>query len=227
MEKDTKAGNFSIGHSSRFVLKSSDFLYSADSISSLPSEDEGHRELAIIGRSNVGKSSLLNALLERKKLARVGKTPGATKVFCFYEVVFKDVSEDPPSIHRGMLVDLPGYGYAKVSERQRSGWKKTLHHYLGSRSSLQAVLLLVDARRELEEEELEIIEVGREGGLLICLTKSDKVSKNDIAKKISAISRQTGLPMHAITSVSTVGKDSFKRLQLLRETVLSYFLNNE
>jgi len=210
-----------------YKLLSSEFIASADSPSCLPTFVLP--EVAFVGRSNVGKSSLVNAILERKKLARVGKTPGATKVFCFYEVRFRETSvirgaEDSPNIglRKGMIVDLPGYGYAKVSDKKRQEWLALISHYLSKRSQLQAVVLLLDCRRELADEERDIISMGSEGGLILCLTKSDKASNNDLQKRKSQLIKETGLPAQSIIAVSTIGKDAFRRQQELRDCILSY-----
>jgi GTP-binding protein len=227
---------------SRYRILRSDFVYSADSISALPMFDPPCKEVAFIGRSNVGKSSLVNAVLQRKKLARVGKTPGATKVFCFYEIFFRantpqknDENEangldetlplsDKIIDYRGVIVDLPGYGFAKVSETKRKEWLKLITHYLSRRDSLQAVVLLIDCRRNISEEEREIIDLGQEGGLILCLTKSDKLSRNELSKKKSQIIRSSGLPPQSVIAVSTVGKDAFQRQAALRDCVFSYLL---
>jgi GTP-binding protein len=243
MSKKTKVPSYVSRESknikSRYRILRSDFVYSADSVSSLPMFDPPCKEVAFIGRSNVGKSSLVNAVLQRKKLARVGKTPGATKVFCFYEIFFRSNAPEKnetneagdilPSLddtidHRGVIVDLPGYGFAKVSETKRKEWLKLITHYLSRRDSLQAVVLLIDCRRDISEEEREIIDLGQEGGLILCLTKSDKLSRNELSKKKSQIIRASGLPPQSVIAVSTVGKDAFQRQAALRDCVFSYLL---
>ncbi|HMO16642.1 MAG TPA: ribosome biogenesis GTP-binding protein YihA/YsxC [Oligoflexia bacterium] len=211
----------------KYKIFSADFNYSSDSIKSFPATNEP--EVAFVGRSNVGKSSLINALLERKKLARVGKTPGATKVICFYKVQFRPfaikrgLDESPNTgIITGTLVDLPGYGYAKVSGEKRDNWRDLIAAYLETRKQLKAVVLLIDCRRELSEEDRYIIDMGREGGLIVCLTKSDKASRNEISQKKIKLSSLTKLPVESFTSVNIMGKDTHKRLQELRDTVLGY-----
>ena len=142
------------------------FLRSASSPDQLP---EALVEVALVGRSNVGKSSLLNALANRTNLARTSKTPGATRLINIFELDGK-----PPG---RWVVDLPGYGFAKVSDAERSSWQQMIEGYLTGRPSLQVVLLLVDA--EIGPTPLDVQtaawlrHVGRP--IRVVATKADKV----------------------------------------------------
>jgi GTP-binding protein len=131
-------------------------------------------EIAFAGRSNVGKSSLINTLLNRKKLARTSNTPGRTQ-----EINFFLVNE------RFAFVDLPGYGYAKVPEAIRKRWGPMVETYLRERDTLRLVVVILDVRRDPSEEDLQLMEWLQFYGIpfLICLTKADKVSRNEFVNR--------------------------------------------
>jgi GTP-binding protein len=134
-------------------------------------------EVAFVGRSNVGKSSLMNALLERKKLVRTSSTPGCTRQINLFAVRLAGGREL-------RLVDLPGYGYAKLSKAERASWGERLEGYVRGRSSLSCVVLLVDGRRGFEPDDAQMAEfvlaerpAGRPPRLVIVSTKMDKLPK--------------------------------------------------
>ncbi len=166
----------------------------------------GAPEIGFVGRSNVGKSSLLTALLRRRGLVRVSKTPGRTRLINFFKVKLLD-----QSIERELLfVDLPGFGYAKVSHTERASWQGFMEAYLGGRASLRAVLLLFDARRGPEDEELELAAWlhGRGVRVIPVITKADELPKHK--RKLAALEAQTQLrevlggrsPLPLLTSTS-------------------------
>lgn len=138
----------------------------------------GLPEVAFAGRSNVGKSSLINTLVNRKSLVRTSKDPGRTRQLCFFSVE-----------ERVLFVDLPGYGYAKVSKAERASWQPMVEHYLGEREPLALVLLLVDCRREPRLEERQFLdwleERGREA--LVVATKVDKVGRAQLARTLRTL----------------------------------------
>ncbi len=142
------------------------FLTSAAKLSQLPS-DVGY-EVAFAGRSNAGKSSTLNALCGQNNLAKTSKTPGRTQLINLFEL------DD-----ERRLVDLPGYGYAKVSIAVKEQWQKTLTQYLQERECLRGVVLIMDIRHPLKDYDLAMIEWAVEGNLSlhILLNKSDKLSR--------------------------------------------------
>jgi len=129
-------------------------------------------EIAVSGRSNVGKSSLLNKLLSKKNIARVSKEPGKTRTINFF--LLND---------RFYLVDLPGYGYAKVSKEMRTGWQKVIFEYIEKRETLAGVIQLIDARHPSMKDDLVMIErlIDAERRFLVVFTKSDKISGNERA----------------------------------------------
>lgn len=135
-------------------------------------------EVAIAGASNVGKSSIINALTNRKSLARTSCTPGQTRQINFFNIA-----------NKLMLVDLPGYGYAKISKSTRNDWGDLIYHYFNTRSNLKGVIMLVDARRGLRPHDIQLMELldGLMIGYQITLTKIDKVKKDDVEKILSAI----------------------------------------
>ncbi|MBP7190254.1 MAG: YihA family ribosome biogenesis GTP-binding protein [Rickettsiaceae bacterium] len=127
-------------------------------------------EFAFVGKSNVGKSSLINKLCNRKGLAKVSVSPGRTQQINFFELGGKLT-----------LVDLPGYGYAKVPQNMRSMWEELILHYLSKRSNLKIVNLLIDARRGVAENDLKIVEllISLQLNFQIVFTKSDKISNTE------------------------------------------------
>lgn len=138
-------------------------------------------EIAFAGRSNVGKSSLLNMILSRKGLARTSNTPGRTRQINFFDVRLASGDPEKPLPPRIVFVDLPGYGYAKVSKTENASWKELLEGYLHERPALRAVVILIDIRRGLEQEELDLVEFLRERPaikIIIAVTKIDKLPLN-------------------------------------------------
>ena len=146
-----------------------DFVLGAASLTQLPAADRP--EIAIAGRSNVGKSSLINALLNRKNLARASSEPGRTR-----ELNYFDLGEG-----RLWLVDLPGFGYAKVSRSQAQEWQRLTLRYLQGRVNLRRVFLLVDSRRGLMDTDLEVMDMLDTAAVTyqVVMTKADKIKKTE------------------------------------------------
>lgn len=144
------------------------YLISAETLAQCPSH--ALHEICFIGRSNVGKSSLINALTGHPRLAKTSSTPGKTRLFNFFTI-----NED-----QWCLVDLPGYGYAKVSQEQRREWTEKMHQFLLERQQLALIVLLVDARHEPMELDLDMAYwlAEHERKFIVALTKADKLSKN-------------------------------------------------
>jgi GTP-binding protein len=149
------------------------FLQSAARVSQLP-KDSGY-EVAFAGRSNAGKSSALNCLTGIKNLARTSKTPGRTQLINLFKLD-----------EERRLVDLPGYGYAKVPMQVKVDWQKNLSHYLETRQSLKGLILLMDVRHPLKNLDLMMVEWAARGGLSvhILLTKADKLSRSDVKNTV-------------------------------------------
>ena len=183
------------------IFKKTEFLFGITSYSKLP-EDIGN-EVLLAGRSNAGKSSALNALSENPKLARISKTPGRTT-----EINFFRVNDEL------MLLDLPGYGFAKSSKSKKKDWGPLLGEYFQKRKALAAVIIFMDIRHPLKEIDIEMVDLCRNFKVpfLPVLTKSDKFSNNNIAKAKSFIKKQ--IPESdpvAVSSKDIIGFDKLSR----------------
>ena len=139
-------------------------------------------EFAFVGRSNVGKSSLINALTRRRKLVRVSNTPGRTRALNFFEVHVLDRKHE----HKSMLCDLPGYGFAKVSKAEKAQWQGIIEGYLTGRDGLRAVVQLIDAEVGPSEQDTQMMEFLRASNrpVIIAATKLDRLNKS---KRIPAL----------------------------------------
>jgi GTP-binding protein len=182
------------------------FLKSAAAPKDFP--PDGAPELAIVGRSNVGKSSVINAMLG-SPLARTSRTPGRTRLLNWFDVATK-----PPI----RLVDLPGYGYAAVGAAVRGSWRPLIESYLTTRESLAGVVLLIDARRGAQDEELDFVPWLAEQGVpvVVALTKCDKLSKHERPIEIAKAKRTLDLrrPPLAVSALTNDGIDELWRAVL-------------
>jgi GTP-binding protein len=186
-----------IEHGRKLFAQACDFTWAAATVEQLPPETLP--EVAFAGRSNVGKSSLVNALTGRKTLARTSNTPGRTQEVIFFELG-----------GRLTLVDLPGYGYAKVSKTKQAMWTRTLFSYLRGRPTLERVNLLIDGRHGIKDSDREGMDLLDKAALSyqIILTKADKPKKGELEEiidrtKDELLKRPAAHPVVRITSSET------------------------
>lgn len=181
---------------------SSEIVMSAVSPKQYP--EDGRPEIALAGRSNVGKSSTINTILNRRKLARVSQSPGKTRTINFY-LVNKEF----------YLVDLPGYGYAKVSKSEKASWGKMMETYLSSRENLYEVILLVDIRHEPTDDDKMMYDwIKHYGyGSIVVATKSDKISRGRYQKHFKMIREKLGMaPEDKIIPISSLKREGIDKL---------------
>ena len=165
-------------------ITEANFLQSAQGIADSPTPDRA--EVAFLGRSNVGKSSLLNTLTNRKGLAKSSSTPGKTQLINYFEIKFKTGNEELPYLF-ARFVDLPGFGYAKVAKSLKAEWNRNLTAYLEQRPNLQIFVHLIDSRHpllDIDKNVDEFLKTIKRGDQIIvqAFTKIDKLKMNDLAK---------------------------------------------
>jgi GTP-binding protein len=190
-------------------IREARFLCSATTPEHYPPADLP--EVAFAGRSNVGKSSLINNLLKRKKLVRTSKTPGCTQLLNFFEVN-----------GRWRFVDFPGYGYAKAPAEVRRRWRPMVERYLTGRSTLRGLVLLLDARRLPSPEDLSFWSWLKERGLpvIAVVTKVDKLSRNERAKQVSAIAGCLGCEPKSLIRFSATSGEGREDLWIALEALI-------
>src|SRR5256714_3198684 len=177
----------------RLVIRNVEFLGGM-------AEKEGWRpqssfpEIAFAGRSNVGKSSLLNTLVRRKSFARVSRTPGRTREINFFRIN-----------NRFVLVDLPGYGYARISKEKKSEWRPLIESYLRRTTHLRGIVLLLDIRRDPSDDDHAMLDFLAEVGVptIVALTKIDKLSKSAARERVAGILRALRLETDQVIPFSS------------------------
>lgn len=179
-------------------------VYIASAVNTLQYPEEKRKEFVFIGRSNVGKSSLINSLTRVRGLARVSGTPGKTQTINFYELSAK--FQDDSERKAFYLVDLPGYGYAKTGRQNRRTWSKFIEEYLTHSAQIQFVCQLIDIRHAPMPSDIEMFQwlVDKEIPVLVVATKSDKLSKNQAAQSIAVIKRAMGVKQLDVLPYSSV-----------------------
>lgn len=208
------------------IIQSASYLISSPDYTKCPKPDRP--EYAFIGRSNVGKSSVINMLCDNQKLAKTSGSPGKTQLINHFEI--KSLHGHlPGSSGRGRseeawyLVDLPGYGFAKVSQTQRKQWEKMIENYLRNRENLVNVFILIDSRHEPQKLDLDFVNQLGAWEIPFCLvfTKADKETQKEVSKNVKSFldaMRKTWqfLPQHFVTSaIKKMGRD--KILQFIEE----------
>lgn len=177
--------------------------------------DVGPPEIAFIGRSNVGKSTLLNALLgHRKGLVRTSADPGRTRLINFFDAVVADAGQAPRALR---FVDLPGFGYAKAPKDERQRFRELVQSYLERRTILRAAVLLVDMRRgvEVDETELKTFLEGPSRRVIVVGTKADKLSKHERKPAAERIRKALSAPVVTVSAEQGEGVDELWRRLLV------------
>jgi GTP-binding protein len=188
------------------IFNKAQFLLSAPSIKQCP--DDTGKEVAFAGRSNAGKSSAINTLTNNKKLARTSKTPGRTQLLNFFTL-----TEDC------RLVDLPGYGFAKVPKAMKQAWDRNLAGYLQERQSLQGLVMLMDIRHPLQQYDWQMIRWASESGMPVhlLLTKADKLKKGPAKSILLQVERNLAdeglIENITIQTFSSLKKDGINELK--------------
>lgn len=164
--------------------------------------DEGS-EIAFAGRSNAGKSSAINCLTRQKTLCKTSKTPGRTQLINFFALDQKR-----------RLVDLPGYGFAKVPNKLRDHWGRVLSSFLLERKALVGLIIVVDIRRGISDMDQALINMaGHKMALHILLTKSDKLSKSSVSKAVLTVQRSLADERHSVSSLSSLNRQGLQQLE--------------
>jgi len=191
----------------QWAIVDADFVAGVAALDQLPSP--ALAEVAFAGRSNVGKSSLLNALLGRKNLVRTGSTPGTTRQLNLFHARAADGLEL-------VLVDLPGYGFAKRAKHEKARWGPLIEGYLSNRVTMRALVLLVDARRGVEEGERELVDYLRTAGartargavpIIVVATKIDKLANAKRKPAVQQIGRELGVRAYGFSSATAEGRE--------------------
>jgi GTP-binding protein len=174
----------------------------------------GLPEVALLGRSNAGKSSLLNRMVGRQRLAFASSKPGTTRLLHFYRV------ERPGRVL--LLVDLPGYGWARVSREERDRWRTLIEGYLGKRPALRACVLLQDLRREVGDDELDLAAWLAERGIpvVVALTKADKLAASPRRRRAELLAAAFGLPWARVVATSAKSGEGMAELWKAIDAVL-------
>ena len=202
-------------------IKKAEYLISSPALAQCPKPDRP--EYAFLGRSNVGKSSLINMITGRKNLAKTSATPGKTQLINHFEVVSGD--------HRWYLVDLPGYGFAKVSASQRKSWERMIGEYIRERETLGILFLLIDARHRPQKVDLDFVDKLGEWGVPFCLvfTKADKETQKVVSLNVNTFLKEMStrweeLPPHFVTSAEK-GQGRDKLLTFIERMNKDYALH--
>jgi len=170
------------------------------------------QEVALIGRSNVGKSSLINALFDRKALARVSHTPGRTRQLNFFQLTGEPI----------VVVDLPGYGYSRVSKSEAANWQRLIVNYLVHRKQLNIIFMLIDARRGLMESDIKVANLFTEYGIhfRIILTKIDKLNKTQLTKATEGLVTKIKTLPSCYPEVLAVSSHAKSGIEEVRKAIL-------
>jgi GTP-binding protein len=206
------AVDFSLAEAGRRLFAAeSRFVAGAPSLSALP--PEGLPEIAFAGRSNVGKSSLVNALTGRRILARISNTPGRTRQINFFDLG-----------GRMMLVDLPGYGYAEASKSAINSWTRLVRSYLQTRAALRRICLLVDSRHGIKEVDRPLMRMLDEAGVSyqVVLTKADKAGKVELASVPDKIMAELAPHVAAHPEIHLTSALDRRGIAELRETLADF-----
>ena len=182
-------------------IKQSDFVISAVTSGQYPKD--GYPEVAFVGKSNVGKSSLINGLVNQKNLAKTSQQPGKTRLINVFLI-----NDD---FH---LIDVPGYGYAGVSKGMKEDWGRMMNEFLDGSEHLKHILFLIDIRHEPGTNDKEMFEWIRESGIpcSILATKADKLSKSQQQKAAAVICRSLGIKQNEILPISSISKQGRNEL---------------
>lgn len=181
-------------------IKQSEFITSAVLPNQYPKDNRV--EIAFVGKSNVGKSSLINSLTNRRKLVKVSGTPGKTRLVNFFLIN-----------NKFYFVDLPGYGYAKVSKAEKQGWGKAIETYLKGRRQLKRIIFLVDCRHKPTQDDITMYNWIRyyKYDFIIVATKVDKLTRNQLKKNVEIIRQSLGLTLDdkliTFSSLNKQGKE--------------------